>query len=104
MYVTFLRSPPSKAVGMMGFLMHEPQQLRNRDVRTFADICVFLQENCALFVGKLSAFFVGFNAGAEFPGYMSCAEHGPSLFIFKISGKSNLFQRLQRSGVHQSLL
>ena len=38
--------------------MHEPQQLRNPDLRTFADICVFLREMCVLFAGKLSTFLL----------------------------------------------
>jgi hypothetical protein len=60
--------------------MHEPQQLRNPDLRIFADICVFLRDICALFAGKLSTCLLNSEQFWNFVGTV-LAKKRPSDFF-----------------------
>ena len=61
--------------------MHDPQQLRNPDLRTFADICVFLREICVLFAGKLSTFLLNSEQFWNFLQAFLQKKHGRSVFF-----------------------
>ena len=67
--------------------MHEPQQLRNPDLRTFADICVFLREICVLFAGKLSTFLLNSEQFWNFLQAFLQKKHGRSVFFLQIRQK-----------------
>ena len=63
------------------------QQLRNPDLRTFADMCVFLRETCALFAGKLSACLLNSKQFWNFLGTFLAQNMGLLRFFFTNSGK-----------------
>ena len=93
--------------------MHEPQQLRNPDLRTFADICVFLREICVLFAGKLSTFLLNSEQFWNFLRAFLAKKHGRSVFsqiqkktvCFNVySGLVSPIQQRLLLAWHQSLL
>ena len=96
--------------------MHEPQQLRNPDLRTFADICVFLREICVLFAGKLSTFLLNSEQFWNFLRAFLAKKHGRSVFFTNSEKKQSVSTSIVYSGLvspiqqrlrlasHQSLL
>jgi len=64
--------------------MQEPQQFKKSRFACFCGYLCIFAVNLRTLCGKTVGIFVEFKAVLEFPGDISCAEHGPIVFFLQI--------------------